>query len=597
MKTALFLSNFDTTFTSNDLAPTYTRNLCLRNGIFYFRRMIKGKRYLRSLHTSDPDLARYLVRQILDAEFNVGAPKKNLQKNKKIFVCFSKHVSQNSSYITTGPEVSAPITCDKRRNDMAGITNVKQAIKKNKVKTNAMDFWANKMRHKPNAQYDRDTKRLQNLMDNMDSPYLEDLEQDPLMIHAAIRRLEAYRFEKGAHKGEVPSKKYVQETIKVLKRIVNEARKQKVIETKGHIFEEIEDVDLAGFKPAVERRAFGEEKFKTLFTTMYEMKNGVYRTINDAIADEKYKNVRANLVHVRDNFEHYYYMILLLLFTGARANAIATLRLRDIYLKENLIWIHKDQKLIKSGDVREAQKKLKTEGAERKVPIADILHALGFSEFVKAQLKKFGANAFLFEKIVQNKNKAGFRVKTANENLNKLFLIAGFKDCNFMQDVHSLKHSFYTSNMNRAGKTACEAIAGQAHSGQGLSVSVYTNMNYDNASEEMIEAVNKLTFPYIDILFGKHPDSARKHNNGGNNGQNDKKTIASQIMNQDTKKVVKLVSDPVGLEELAQEDKKRRILAKQYEQMGFSGEAASIMATQQPQGMMGMWPAMPVWRP
>ena len=597
MKTALFLSNFDTTFTSNDLAPTYTRNLCLRNGIFYFRRMIKGKRYLRSLHTSDPDLARYLVRQILDAEFNVGAPKKNLQKNKKIFVCFSKRVSQNSSYIITGPEVSAPITCDKRRNDMAGITNVKQAIKKNKVKTNAMDFWANKMRHKPNAQYDRDTKRLQNLMDNMDSPYLEDLEQDPLMIHAAIRRLEAYRFEKGAHKGEVPSKKYVQETIKVLKRVVNEARKQKVIESKGHIFEEIGDVDLAGFKPAVERRAFGEEKFKTLFTTMYEMKNGVYRTINDAIADEKYKNVRANLVHVRDNFEHYYYMILLLLFTGARANAIATLRLRDINLKENIIWIHKDKKLIKSGDVREIQKKLKTEGAERKVPIANILHSLGFSEFVKAQLKKFGANAFLFEKIVQNKNKAGFRVKTANENLNKLFLIAGFKDCDFMQDVHSLKHSFYTSNMNRAGKTACEAIAGQAHSGQGLSVSVYTNMNYDNASEDMIEAVNKLTFPYIDILFGKHPDSARKHNKSGTDGQNEQNSVDSQTITPDGKTVLKLVSDPAGLAILKREDEEKRVLIKQYEKMGYSSEAARIMATKAPQMAMGQWPMMPMWRP
>ena len=78
MKTALFLSNFDTTFTSNDLAPTYTRNLCLCNGVFYFRCMVNGKRYLWSLHTSDPDLARFLVRQILDAEFNAGVPKQNM---------------------------------------------------------------------------------------------------------------------------------------------------------------------------------------------------------------------------------------------------------------------------------------------------------------------------------------------------------------------------------------------------------------------------------------------------------------------------------------------------------------------------------------
>lgn len=82
MKTALFLSDFDTNFTSNELASTYAKNLCVRNGIFYLRRMVKGKRYLRSLHTSDPDLARYLVRQILNAEHNIGTA----QKNKKIFI-------------------------------------------------------------------------------------------------------------------------------------------------------------------------------------------------------------------------------------------------------------------------------------------------------------------------------------------------------------------------------------------------------------------------------------------------------------------------------------------------------------------------------
>ena len=166
-----------------------------------------------------------------------------------------------------------------------------------------------------------------------------------------------------------------------------------------------------------------------------------------------------------------------------------------------------------------------------------------------------------------------------------------------MQDVHSLKHSFYTSNMNRAGKTACEAIAGQAHSGQGLSVSVYTNMNYDNASEDMIEAVNKLTFPYIDILFGKHPDSARKHNKSGADGQNEQNSVDSQTITPDGKTVLKLVSDPAGLAILKQEDEEKRVLIKQYEKMGYSSEVARIMATKAPQMAMGQWPMMPMWRP
>ena len=40
--------------------------------------MVNGKRYFWSLHTGDPDLARFLVRQILDAEFNAGVPKQNV---------------------------------------------------------------------------------------------------------------------------------------------------------------------------------------------------------------------------------------------------------------------------------------------------------------------------------------------------------------------------------------------------------------------------------------------------------------------------------------------------------------------------------------
>ncbi|MFQ6703850.1 MAG: hypothetical protein ACLRFP_02080 [Alphaproteobacteria bacterium] len=473
---------------------------------------------------------------------------------------------------------------------MAGTKNVKQ-----NTKTNIVDFWKNQVNHNPSSQYIRDTKRLELLINNFASPYMEDYERDPLMIHDAIRKLETYKIPQGTHKGEKYSTKTIKETIKVLKKTIAEARRQKVIKSKAAIFEEIEDIDLRAFKESAVRKGFSENKFKNLFTAMYELKKGIYRTINDAIANDDYKGKRTRLVNIRNNFEHYYYMILLLLFAGARANAIDTLRIRDINLKENYIWIHRDKHLLKQNDPREILKKLKTVSSERKVPIADTLLLLGFREFVKNQQKEYGADAFLFEKIVKNKNKTGYRTQTANENLNLFFKILGFKDSDIMQDVHSFKHSFYTSNVARAGQVACEAIAGQTHSRRAISLGVYTNMEYENASAEMIEAVNKLTFPHIDILFQDQPENAPKTKEKSTRNE---KSV-SEIMNNTNvqPKRLKLVSDPSGLAILKREDEERKTLIKHYEKMGYSGDAARIMATKSPQMTTGQWPATPMWRP
>lgn len=41
------------------------RNLCVRNGVYYYRQQVHGKRIYKSLHTSDPYIAIFLLRQIL----------------------------------------------------------------------------------------------------------------------------------------------------------------------------------------------------------------------------------------------------------------------------------------------------------------------------------------------------------------------------------------------------------------------------------------------------------------------------------------------------------------------------------------------------
>lgn len=72
MQTIFFTNDFDTTFTPN------IKNLCKRNGVFYYRKQVGGKRVLKSLKTDDVFLAVHRLRQALA----VTSGQKEQSKNK-----------------------------------------------------------------------------------------------------------------------------------------------------------------------------------------------------------------------------------------------------------------------------------------------------------------------------------------------------------------------------------------------------------------------------------------------------------------------------------------------------------------------------------
>ncbi len=87
MQTIFFRDNFDTTFTPN------IKNLCKRNGTFYYRKQVDGKRVLKSLKTDDVFLAVHRLRQTLAVTTN-----QKQQSKKKItdtiFQPTSEHINQ-----------------------------------------------------------------------------------------------------------------------------------------------------------------------------------------------------------------------------------------------------------------------------------------------------------------------------------------------------------------------------------------------------------------------------------------------------------------------------------------------------------------------
>ncbi len=91
--------------------------------------------------------------------------------------------------------------------------------------------------------------------------------------------------------------------------------------------------------------------------------------------------------------------------------------------------------------------------------------------------------------------------------VNTLFKIIGIKPQNndtYMLDMHSLKESFYSHNeQNVSSRDMLEAIAGNKPSSKSISSCIYNKQSFTRLPIKMIEAVNNLSYPHMEILFGK----------------------------------------------------------------------------------------------
>lgn len=190
---------------------------------------------------------------------------------------------------------------------------------------------------------------------------------------------------------------------------------------------------------------------------------------------------------------YYYWMPLLALFTGARVNELAQLRLDDIQESDGVYFFNLDV----DG---ESDKKLKNANARREIPVHSMLIKLGLIEYLKA-LRGAGYDR-LFPEITPNTVKGYGKAVSGwfNESVlkNKLKL-----ERDRTKSFHSFRHSVSTYLKEKGVNSELRAqLAGHVRG------KTETEVRYskDLKPIHMVEVVEKIDFSLPDIAKFNIPD-------------------------------------------------------------------------------------------
>ena len=494
-------------------APTC--NLCVRNGIFYFRKMVKGKRILKSLRTQNPILAQYLVLE-LETMYLLGirnnpsivtklVTKKNFTKNKNML--FSNTLLAQEHYKHKGQQMD---------NAASNITPT--------VGHPIQEIWENRVDHGFNKtnQKTADTRvtTMLSILSRLGCSTIEDLDATPHKIDEMKKELFEYKQPSGKNKGQKYTKKTIKEHFRLLRQIIVTADNEFGLENTDKMIRKLKlssSVATKDLSQTKERVAFDEDDYKKLFECMAKVKNRDLSELN-AMRKNYTRDDKFLIDRLYTYPDQWYFAILLALYTGARSNAITTLRHQDIDLTNNTINFHINKSLIQHKDIREMQKRLKTDESERVVPIASVLlNDLGLKNYLIQHELAHGKSAFIFEEFISTEN--GYKDSYLNQSVNKLFIQLGIKptkDSKVLKDFHSLKKCFYSCNLGHAGDLeVLEALAGNKPSNNSVAARCYTQLSMDTSKATLINAVEKITYPHIDILLGnKNADNKDENNNG-----------------------------------------------------------------------------------
>ena len=478
----------------------HVRNLCLRNGIFYFRCMIDGKRIYRSLNTSDPYLARYFLKIALIEIKRVSwaGSKEKFSKLPQPFVETEKlnalndikfvHFASSDVITKTGK------TNNKEVNDMP-----------RKKKHEVMKVWSQDVKHnfRNPRDYSTATMRLKRAVDFMGVINVEDIEKQPQVLDTMFEKLSQYKQPNGKNKGQGLSKQVIRDTVNYIKQVIETAEDKWYICKTGDIFRKLQLKKHVysnwEFKAPVKRETVAEDEFKIIFQALYKLHKHDLDFIDKAFQEGVVASKLLNRIKAHPDI--FFYAILFSLFSGSRANATITLRHKDIDIENKKISIKKDKNI----DARERYKALKTKVSERDIPIPEILIELGFLDYLSKHEQQFGKDAFIFEEAIANKSGVGYRIKNVNEAVNALWKVLGIKpakDSGEILDMHSLKTSFYTLNEEVLSTNMLEALAGNAPSGKGQSSKAYNKPSWKRTKKQFVFSMNQIRFPHIEELFG-----------------------------------------------------------------------------------------------
>jgi len=144
-----------------------------------------------------------------------------------------------------------------------------------------------------------------------------------------------------------------------------------------------------------------------------------------------------------------FWVPLLGLFHGMRANEAASLMVCDVKTKEGVPYME----IRETDEDGNLMKGLKTQSSRRRVPIHSELERIGFLDFVAAQRKR-SPDGFLFPEMTPNKQ-TGNRAKTFSQWFGRLVKDAlGDEAVKFGKDFHSFRHA--VTDCLRSGTTSDE---------------------------------------------------------------------------------------------------------------------------------------------
>ncbi|PPD15319.1 MAG: hypothetical protein CTY25_07160 [Methylobacterium sp.] len=169
-----------------------------------------------------------------------------------------------------------------------------------------------------------------------------------------------------------------------------------------------------------------------------------------------------------------YWGVLLAAFTGARQAEIAGLKLADIDTDAVIIHIREN-----------ANRDVKTEAGERKVPIHSELLRLGFLRYVKTLKCKLKGDADLFPDLRARGAKTSHGALLA-KSFDKVMFKSGVKKANPKLSFHSWRHAVNTK-MAKVSDAIREQVVG--HEGKTINTSVYMHNIAMPTLKEAIELV------------------------------------------------------------------------------------------------------------
>lgn len=478
---------------------TSLRNLQLRNGIFYLRCTIDKHVIYKSLNTDNPFLARLLADQYLQRILSSTAFPQDTLPPAVQFPCFSR--ISNSQY-------------DQLIQDPLGANMPR--TKKHKI----IDVW-DSIPHNATPLYLSTCRtRLIRTINLLGTEYIEDLDKEPVKITNMIDSLPKLVQTEGKNKGQPISKKVTLETLKVLRTTVIRAYDLGYVKNKTDILDKIHLPKYIekGLKAKEQREPFSESDLRIIFRDimplfMEKIKLNKFKKAVSAInpTNPKEKEYKTHLERVAKYPYVFFYYILICLFTGSRANAVATLRYKDIEFlhKHKYFYFHIDKNLVAQGDIREKAKQLKGErndlnpDAERKVPIAHKIYRNGLAAYLAKHKKKYGEDAFIFEEAIIT-NKDTYRPKNIPDSINALLKFHKIKpapNSGTLKDVHSFKTGFFSYNITRINDILLQVIAGNKPISNNIVTQHYTRVSYDNNMKDLEDAVNDIRYPHDYYLY------------------------------------------------------------------------------------------------